>query len=164
MLLRLRPWTLLGRQSPVSSLSFGHPTACRAPSQHGIRLAVTRQAFRLSQSDYYIIYHTQTCQCHTRWLVTALHLDQRGFILVAWRNLDKTWPIVMPEENVCMYHVWQKYDNQRMSVLTPSLPQNVKFMGWKMHTCTCKQCIFWSYTFSVMVWWKSFHIPVRKRR
>ena len=29
-------------------------------------------------------------------------------------------------------------------VLTPSLPQSVKFPGWKMHGRACKECIFWS--------------------
>ena len=40
-----------------------------------------------------------------------------------------------------------------MIILTPSLPQPVKFPGWKMHGCACKQCIFWSYntsTFNAM--------------
>ena len=31
------------------------------------------------------------------------------------------------------------------SSLTPSLPQHVKFSGWKMHGRACKQCIFRSY-------------------
>ena len=32
--------------------------------------------------------------------------------------------------------------------LTPSLHQHVKFLGWKMHRCACKQYIFWSYNTS----------------
>ena len=53
--------------------------------------------------------------------------------------------------------------------LTPSLLQPVKFPGWKLHGCACKQYIFRSYnisTFSAIyvVWWKSFHTPVRKRK
>ena len=41
-----------------------------------------------------------------------------------------------------------------LSVLTPSLPQPVKFPGWKMHGRAGKQYIFWSYntsTFNVYV-------------
>ena len=33
-------------------------------------------------------------------------------------------------------------------VLTPSLPQSVKFPGWKMHGRACKECIFQSYSTS----------------
>ena len=51
--------------------------------------------------------------------------------------------------------------------LTPSLPQPVKFLGWKMHRHACKQYILRSYNiyFQCCVFgWKSFHIPVWKRR
>jgi len=40
-----------------------------------------------------------------------------------------------------------------VELLTPSLPQPVKFPGWKMHRRTCKLYIFWSCntaTFSAM--------------
>ena len=51
--------------------------------------------------------------------------------------------------------------------LTPSLSQPVKFPGGRVHGRACKQYIsrscnicFQCYAF----WWKSFHMPVRKRR
>ena len=50
---------------------------------------------------------------------------------------------------------------------TPSLPQPVKFPGWMMHGCACKQYIFRSnniYFQCYVFWWKSFHMPVWKRR
>ena len=53
------------------------------------------------------------------------------------------------------------------SPLTPSLPQPVKFPGWKMHVRASKQYIFRSYKIwfqCYALWWKSFHMPVRKRR
>ena len=51
--------------------------------------------------------------------------------------------------------------------LTPSLTQPVKFPGWMMNGHTCKQYIFRSYNICFQCcafWWKSFHVPVRKRR
>ena len=51
--------------------------------------------------------------------------------------------------------------------LTPSLPQPVKFLGWMIHGRACKQCIFWSYNVYFQFyafWWRSFHMPVWKRR
>ena len=52
-------------------------------------------------------------------------------------------------------------------LLTPSLPQPVKCLGWRMHGRTCKQAIFWScniYFRCYAFWWKSFHLPVWKIR
>ena len=51
--------------------------------------------------------------------------------------------------------------------LTPSLPQPVKFPGWKMHGHACKQYIFHSYNiyFQCCVFqWKSFHMTEWKLR
>ena len=52
-------------------------------------------------------------------------------------------------------------------ILTPSLPQAVKFPGWKIHRCACKQCIFRSCNISFQCcafWWKPFHLPVQNRK
>ena len=50
--------------------------------------------------------------------------------------------------------------------LTPSLPQPVTFLGWKMHRRTCKQYIFRSYSTSTFyaVWFheNSFTCPCEK--
>ena len=49
----------------------------------------------------------------------------------------------------------------------PSLPQPVKFPGWMMQGRACKQCIFQSYNIYFLCyafWWKSFHMPMPKRR
>ena len=57
--------------------------------------------------------------------------------------------------------------DQVRTSLTPSLPQPVKFPGWKMHERACKLYIFRSYNtyFQCCVSIKkSFHMPVRKRR
>ena len=54
-----------------------------------------------------------------------------------------------------------------LTSLTPSLPQPVKFPGWKMHGCACKQYIFQSYNIyfeCYAFWWKSFHVPVWKKK
>ena len=53
-----------------------------------------------------------------------------------------------------------------VSILTPSLPQPVKFPGWKKHGHACKQIIFRSYNFCInaIFWWKSFHMPVRRTK
>ena len=51
--------------------------------------------------------------------------------------------------------------------ITPSLPQPVKFPRWKMHGGACKQYIpvLWHiYLQCYAFWWKSFHMPLRKRR
>ena len=51
--------------------------------------------------------------------------------------------------------------------LTPSLPQPVKFPGWKMQGPACKQYIFRScniYFECCAFWWKSFHMPVPKKK
>ena len=51
--------------------------------------------------------------------------------------------------------------------LTPSLPQPVNFPGCMMHGCACKQNIVRSYNTYFQCyafWWKSFHLPVRRRR
>ena len=54
------------------------------------------------------------------------------------------------------------------SNLTPSLPEPVKFPGWKMYGRAYKQCIVQSYntcTYQCYAFrWKSFHMPVQKRR
>ena len=58
-------------------------------------------------------------------------------------------------------------DSELESFLTPSLPQPVKFPGWKMHGRACKQYIFRScniYFQFCEFWWRSFHMHVRKRR
>ena len=56
--------------------------------------------------------------------------------------------------------------NTIFSSLTPSVPQPVKFLGWKMHAHACKQYIVRSYDASTFneFWRKSFHMPVCKRR
>ena len=44
-------------------------------------------------------------------------------------------------------------NKHNMPALTPSLPQPVKFPGWKMHGCACEQYMFRSYdasTFTAM--------------
>ena len=50
--------------------------------------------------------------------------------------------------------------------LTPSLPQPVKFPGWMMRGRACKEYIFLSYIYFQFnaFWWKSFYMPVQKRR
>ena len=55
----------------------------------------------------------------------------------------------------------------RPSCLTLSLPQSVKFPGWKMHGHACKQYIFCScniYFQCCVSRWKSFHMAVWKIR
>ena len=52
-------------------------------------------------------------------------------------------------------------------LLTPSLPQPVQFPGRKMHRRACKQYIFWFYKIyfqGYTLWWKSFHVPVQKKK
>ena len=52
-------------------------------------------------------------------------------------------------------------------LLTPSLPQPVKCLGWKLHERACKQYIFWSYNicFQCFAYSRlSFHMPVQKRK
>ena len=53
-----------------------------------------------------------------------------------------------------------------MLLLTPSLPQPVTFLSWKIDRRTCQQYIFPAYNTSVFsaFWWNSFHMPVRKRK
>ena len=63
---------------------------------------------------------------------------------------------------------WQVFDyrDTTWTRLTPSLPQPVKFPGWMTQGRACKQYIFRSFNvcFQCSVfWWKSFHMPVRKR-
>ena len=58
---------------------------------------------------------------------------------------------------------------KRKKALTPSLPQHVRFPGWKIHEGSCKQRIFSPVNTCLQCyafWWKSFYIimPVRKRR
>ena len=51
--------------------------------------------------------------------------------------------------------------------LTPSQTQPVKFLGWMVHRRACKQYVFRScdiYFQCYEFWWRSFHMPVRKRR
>ena len=50
--------------------------------------------------------------------------------------------------------------------LTPSLHQPIKFLGWNMHRCTCKQFIYRSQSiyFQYVFWWKSFHRTMQKIR
>ena len=51
--------------------------------------------------------------------------------------------------------------------LTSSLPQPVIFLGRKLHGHACKQYIFWSYNIYFQCcafWWKSFHMPVQKKK
>ena len=58
--------------------------------------------------------------------------------------------------------------NLPLPLLTPSLPQHVKFPGWEMYAHTCKEYSFRSCitsTFSAMRSdQKPFHTPVQKRR
>ena len=52
-------------------------------------------------------------------------------------------------------------------LLTPSLPQPVKCLGWKLHERACKQYIFWSYNICSQCFAYSrlsFHMPVQKRK
>ena len=56
---------------------------------------------------------------------------------------------------------------QCLGFLTPSLPHPIKFPGWKMQRRACKQYIFWSYNTYFQCYtflWKSFHMPVRKKK
>ena len=59
--------------------------------------------------------------------------------------------------------MWFSYSKES---LTPSLSQPVQFPGWKIHGRAYKQCIFRSYIYSQCCpfWWKSFHMPERKRK
>ena len=50
------------------------------------------------------------------------------------------------------------------SSLTPSLTPPVKFLGWQMHGRAGKQFIFRSYFECCAFLWKSFHMPVWKRK
>ena len=51
--------------------------------------------------------------------------------------------------------------------LNPSLPQPVKFPGWKMYGRVCKlyfPVLYHIYFECYAFWWKSFHMPVRSRK
>ena len=63
-------------------------------------------------------------------------------------------------EQVCKS---EKYTYIYHYSLTPSLLQHVTFPGWKMHGCTCKQCIFWSYNIYIKALHFDANMPVRKR-
>ena len=52
-------------------------------------------------------------------------------------------------------------------ILTASLPQPVKFMGWKVHVHACKHYIFWScniYLQCYAFWRNSLQIPMPKKK
>ena len=52
-------------------------------------------------------------------------------------------------------------------LLTPSLPQPVKFQGWMTFGRACRQYTFRSYNICFQLyafWWRAFHMPVWKRR
>ena len=53
-----------------------------------------------------------------------------------------------------------------LCLLTPSLPQPVQFLGWKLYRHACKQYIFQSCNvyFQCYAFWCAFHTPVWKRR
>ena len=86
------------------------------------------------------------------WFETVQHGNVQLYICLSFQLHAHTY---IPSHN---QHTPDRKKTRRAIMLqwlalTPSLPQPVKFLGWKMHRCTCKQNIFWSYntpTFNVL--------------
>ena len=114
-------------------------------------------------------HHVFVCQCHTSqcccWAPTASAWFFKNFFL------EPPPPFLLEDRAVMFLYLGIKSDGCKLMasmlkqpscsagcfaalrVLTPSLPQPVKFPGWKMHRHACKQYIFRSHstsTFSVM--------------
>ena len=115
-----------------------------------------------------------------------------GFVCIVWGNVFHSWVVEGMNEFAHSSVLWvgmtlscgrlrwyrfvvetrggtkfDRYPTGKCFPLTPSLPLPVKFPGWKMNGRSCKQYIFRSYNIyfqCCVFWWKSCHMPVRKRK
>ena len=102
----------------------------------------------------------------------CLDVDKSGCVLGistgAAGSLLQLWKCNVPHAH-WTYH-WRSYaasDSAGWIPLTPSLPQPVKFPGWMVHRCACKQYIFQScniYFQFCAFWGRSFYMPVWKKK